>query len=57
MSSLSRHRDVPQQWAEYGHAGRGFAIGFAPKLRQPCGRLLGQPRERQHSARGGRSVS
>ena len=35
MSSLSRHRDDPQQWAEYGHAGRGFAIGFAPKLFQP----------------------
>jgi hypothetical protein len=35
MSSLSRHRDDPQQWAEYGHAGRGFVIGFAPKLFQP----------------------
>lgn len=35
MSSLSRHRDDPQQWTEYGHAGRGFAIGFAPKLFQP----------------------
>jgi len=35
MSSLSRHRDDPQQWVEYGHAGSGFAIGFAPKLFQP----------------------
>jgi hypothetical protein len=35
MSSLSRHRDDPQQWIEYGHAGSGFAIGFAPKLFQP----------------------
>jgi hypothetical protein len=35
MSSLSRHRDDPQQWSEYGHAGRGYAIGFAPKLFQP----------------------
>jgi hypothetical protein len=35
MSSLSRHRDDPQQWTEYGNAGRGLAIGFAPKLFQP----------------------
>jgi hypothetical protein len=35
MSSLSRHRDDPKQWIEYGHAGRGYAIGFAPKLFQP----------------------
>jgi hypothetical protein len=35
MASLSRHRDDPQQWTEYGDHGRGFAIGFAPKLFQP----------------------
>jgi hypothetical protein len=32
MSSLSRHRDDSQQLTECGHAGRGFAIGFAPTL-------------------------
>ena len=35
MFSLSRHRDDPQQWAEYGHAGRGFAIGLTPALFLP----------------------
>lgn len=32
LFSLSRHADDPQQWQEYGDAGRGFAIGFAPTL-------------------------
>jgi Protein of unknown function (DUF2971) len=32
LFSLSRHRDDRQQWLEYGHGGRGFAIGFAPPL-------------------------
>jgi hypothetical protein len=35
MFSLSRHRDDAQQWAEYGHAGHGFAISFAPTLFLP----------------------
>ena len=30
LFSLSRHADDPQQWREYGDAGREFAIGFAP---------------------------
>jgi len=35
LFSLSRHRDDPQQWREYGQGGKGFAIGFAPSLFQP----------------------
>ncbi len=35
LFSLSKHRDDRQQWLEYGDAGRGFAIGFAPPLFQP----------------------
>src|SRR5262249_18250130 len=35
LFSLSRHEDDPQQWREYGHDGRGFAIGFAPALFAP----------------------
>jgi hypothetical protein len=35
MFSLSRHQDDPQRWVEYGHEGRGFAIGFAPTLFLP----------------------
>jgi hypothetical protein len=35
LFSLSRHADDPQQWREYGHQGRGFAIGFAPVLFAP----------------------
>jgi hypothetical protein len=35
MFSLSRHRDDRRQWVEYGHAGKGFAIGFSPTLFQP----------------------
>src|ERR1700688_1067389 len=34
LFSLSRHRDDRQQWQQYGHQGRGFAIGFAPALFQ-----------------------
>jgi hypothetical protein len=32
LFSLSRHREDERQWQEYGHGGRGFAIGFAPGL-------------------------
>ena len=32
LFSVSRHTDDPEQWSEYGDAGRGFAIGFAPPL-------------------------
>ena len=35
LFSLSRHRDDKRQWQEYGQAGRGYAIGFAPVLFQP----------------------
>jgi len=35
LFSLSRHEDDPQQWREYGHDGRGFAIGFSPALFAP----------------------
>jgi hypothetical protein len=35
MFSLSRHSDDACQWMEYGHAGRGFSIGFAPALFLP----------------------
>jgi hypothetical protein len=35
LFSLSRHTDDPQQWREFGDAGRGFAIGFAPSLFAP----------------------
>jgi|ERR1043166_901326 hypothetical protein len=35
LFSLSRHEDDPQQWREYGHEGRGLAIGFAPHLFAP----------------------
>jgi len=35
MFSLSRHRDDARQWSEYGHAGKGYAIGFSPSLFQP----------------------
>jgi hypothetical protein len=34
LFSLSRHRDDPGQWKNYGNQGRGFAIGFAPSLLQ-----------------------
>jgi len=33
--SLSRHKDDPMQWRDYGQQGRGFAIGFAPTLFAP----------------------
>jgi hypothetical protein len=35
LFSLSRHRDDPGQWREYGRNGQGFAIGVAPVLLQP----------------------
>ncbi len=35
LFSLSRHEDDPQQWREYGHDGRGFAISFSPALFAP----------------------
>jgi hypothetical protein len=35
LFSLSRHRDDPEQWWEYGQSGTGYAIGFAPSLLQP----------------------
>lgn len=33
--SFSSHRDHGKQWDDYGDAGRGFAIGFAPTMFQP----------------------
>jgi hypothetical protein len=35
LFSLSRHQDDPQQWRDYGDIGRGYAIGFAPRLFEP----------------------
>lgn len=35
LLSLSGHRDHGPQWQQYGDAGRGYAIGFAPSLFQP----------------------
>lgn len=40
LFSLSRHADDPQQWREYGDAGRGFVIGFAPTLFAPTQNVL-----------------
>ncbi len=42
LFSVSRHADDPQQWREYGDAGRGFAIGFAPKLFAPTQDFLNE---------------
>lgn len=42
LFSLSRHADDPQQWREYGDAGRGFAIGFAPMLFEPTQNSLNE---------------
>jgi len=42
LFSLSRHRDDPQQWLEYGDKGRGFAIGFAPRLFAPTQTVLNE---------------
>jgi hypothetical protein len=35
LFSLSRHRDHPRQWRDYGKDGYGYTIGFAPSLFQP----------------------
>ena len=35
LFSVSRHRDHGPQWAAYGHAGTGYAIGLSPALFQP----------------------
>lgn len=42
LFSLSRHADDPQQWREYGDAGSGFAIGFAPALFAPTPNVLNE---------------
>jgi hypothetical protein len=42
LFSLSRHGDDPQQWREYGDAGRGFAIGFAPTLFAPTQSVINE---------------
>jgi Protein of unknown function (DUF2971) len=42
LFSLSRHADDAQQWQEYGDAGRGFAIGFAPTLFAPTQDVLSE---------------
>jgi Protein of unknown function (DUF2971) len=42
LFSLSRHADDPQQWLEYGDAGRGFAIGLAPTLFAPTQNVLNE---------------
>jgi hypothetical protein len=52
MFSLSRHRDDRKQWLEYGHEGRGFAIGFAPSLFRPdVGTLSDKASENLHVGR------
>jgi hypothetical protein len=35
LFSVSQERDSASQWSEYGREGRGFSIGFAPKLFLP----------------------
>jgi hypothetical protein len=35
LVSFSRHRDHGPQWAAYGRAGTGYAIGLSPALFQP----------------------
>lgn len=42
LFSLSRHADDPQQWRDYGDFGRGFALGFAPKLFAPTQNSLSE---------------
>jgi hypothetical protein len=52
LFSLSRHEEDPQQWREYGHNGRGFAIGFAPVLFAPTEtHLKDQANENLHVGR------
>lgn len=52
LFSLSRHADDPQQWQDYGDAGCGFAIGFAPKLFAPTQNVLNdQANENQYVGR------
>jgi hypothetical protein len=52
LLSLSRHRDEPQQWWEYGQRGTGYAIGFAPSLLRPdCNDLDENPTKNLHIRR------
>lgn len=52
LFSLSRHRDDPQQWRDYGSWGCGYAIGFAPRLFEPTQKDLNeQANENVHVGR------
>lgn len=52
LFSLSRHRDDPGQWRQYGRNGEGFAIGVAPLLLQPDTEVLSaQANENLHIGR------
>ncbi|UQR62376.1 DUF2971 domain-containing protein [Bradyrhizobium sp. C-145] len=52
LFSLSRHRDDPGQWRQYGRNGQGFAIGVTPLLLQPDTDVLSaQANENLHIGR------
>lgn len=52
LFSLSRHEDDPKQWRDYGHGGRGYAIGFSPALFAPTEtKLKQQANENLHVGR------